>query len=173
MHQLKRVPFVGAALIGLALMGCVPSKPPTASVPYRMAGAPIWSNAQLDQARLVGRWQQTADFAPVGTDCSPGAAQIGGRAGALTLAARLCLSGQEVRLSGPMPSKGPGRFVVGGQDWWVIWVDTDYRTLAIGTPSGAFGFILNRDGALPPDRLRAAREIFDFNGYDIQRLQTF
>ncbi|RGP37221.1 lipocalin family protein [Pseudotabrizicola alkalilacus] len=173
MHQLSRArPWAACALI-LALTACAPPKAPPAPVPYRASGAPIWSNAQLDQARLVGLWQQTASFAPPGVSCAPGGADIGGRAGALTLTARLCLSGQEVRLAGPMPSTGPGRFRVSEQDWWVIWVDTDYRTLAIGTPSGDFGFILNRGGSLPPDRLTAAREIFDFNGYDTRFLRPF
>ena len=36
-------------------------------------------------------------------------------------------------------------------------VDSGYRTMAIGTPSGRFGMILDR-GAIPPDRLTAARE---------------
>ena len=120
----------------------------------------------------MGQWRQSAAFAAPG-GCTAGGADIGGKAGALTINARLCLSGQDVRLSGPMSGTGPGRFRVAGQEWWVIWVDTDYRTLAIGTPSGAFGFILNRGGALPPDRLRAAREIFDFNGYDTRFLQAF
>lgn len=173
MHQLMRAGRLSAALIALALSACAPPKAPPTPVIYRASGAPIWSNAQLDQARLVGRWQQTATFAPPGTGCTPSGAEIGGRAGALTINARLCLSGQEVRLAGPMPSTGPGRFRVDGQDWWVIWVDTDYRTLAIATPSGAFGFILNRGGALPPDRLTAAREIFDFNGYDTRFLRPF
>ena len=47
------------------------------------------------------------------------------------------------------------------------------RTLVIGTPSGEMGFILNRDGRLPADRLAAAREILEWNGYDLERLQTF
>lgn len=167
MHQLIRV------LAVLALAACVPAKSPSPTAAYRTATAPIWSNAQLDQSRLVGRWQQSAAFAPAPGGCAPGGAEIGGRPGALTLAARLCLSGQTVRLSGPMNSIGPGRFMAGGQEWWVIWVDTDYRTLAIATPSGAFGFVLNRGGPLPPDRLTAAREIFDFNGYDTRRLTVF
>ena len=58
-----------------------------------------------------------------------------------------------------------------GAEWWVLWVDADYRTLAVGTPDGRFGFILNRDGALPPDRLAAAREILEWNGYDLARLR--
>jgi apolipoprotein D and lipocalin family protein len=169
MHQLR------AGLICLALVACAPTRPaPPAQASFRTGGAGMWSNAQLDPARLVGNWRQAAAFsAPTAVACPPGGAEIGGRPGALTLTARLCLSGQEVRLRGSLAASGPGRFRADGQEWWVIWVDTDYRTLAIGTPSGAFGFILNRGGALPPDRLRAAREIFDFNGYDTRLLQAF
>ncbi|WP_246831345.1 lipocalin family protein [Pseudotabrizicola formosa] len=176
MHQLIRRPAsigtgLGMGLLCLALAACAP-KPAVPTVPYRTAGAPIWSNAQFDQGRIRGQWRQAAAFASAG-GCPAGGADISGAAGALTISGRLCLSGQEVRLSGPVEGIGPGRFRVEGQEWWVIWVDTDYRTLAIGTPSGAFGFILNRGGALPPDRLRAAREIFDFNGYDTRFLQSF
>lgn len=166
MHKLT------AGLFLLALAACV-SRQPAPTATFRPQGAPIWSNAQLDQSRLPGRWQQAAAFAEAAGDCRPGGAEISGRPGALSLAARLCLNGVETRLSGPMQPNGPGRFRVDGQDWWVIWVDTDYRTLAIGTPSGAFGFILNRGGALPADRFRAAREIFDFNGYDGARLIAY
>jgi apolipoprotein D and lipocalin family protein len=55
--------------------------------------------------------------------------------------------------------------------WWIIWADTNLRTLAIGTPDGRFGFILNKGPDLPADRMNAAREIFDFNGYNLSRLQ--
>ncbi|NEX45770.1 lipocalin family protein [Pseudotabrizicola algicola] len=170
MHQLTRR-LCGLAL--LALAACAAPQAPPVTAPFRPASAPIWSNAQLDLARLVGRWQQSASFAPAGSRCTPGGAEIGGRPGALTIAARLCLAGRQVQISGPMPATGPGRFMVDGQAWWVIWADTDYRTLAIATPSGAFGFILSRGGALSADRLAAAREIFDFNGYDTRLLQVY
>ena len=165
MHQLTR------ALLGLvlALAACAPAPPD--AVPFRTAGAPMWSNAQFDASRLVGSWRQAAAFGPAKAGCAPGGADIGGAPGSLRLTARLCLSGRDVRLSGPLAATGPGRFRAGDQEWWVLWVDTDYRTLAIGTPSGAFGFILNRDGPLPPDRLRAAAEVFDFNGYDTRSLR--
>ncbi|MEF3046797.1 lipocalin family protein [Pseudotabrizicola sp. L79] len=167
MRQL--IPFLAA----LAVMGCA-AKTPSPVQSFRKAGAPMWSNAQFDLSRLPGRWQQAAGFAPVGDEpCRPGGAEITGPSSAPTLAARLCLGGAETRLAGPMQPIGPGRFAVAGQEWWVIWVDTDYRTLAIATPSGAYGFILNRGGPLPPDRLRAAREIFDFNGYDVSRLVAY
>ena len=173
MHQLTRGAWAGGVLVCLALAACAPKLPPAAAMRYRAAGAQIWSIAQFDAGRLVGSWRQTAAFAPRAAGCAPGGAEIDGAAGALTLTARLCLSGQNVQLTGPMQTTAPGRFRVGGQEWWVIWVDTDYRTLAIGTPSGDFGFILNRGGALPCDRLTAAREIFDFNGYDTRMLQIF
>jgi apolipoprotein D and lipocalin family protein len=159
-------------LLCLFVMACAAPTPPQTGI-YRKADAPIWSNAQLDSGRLRGTWQQVAGFAAAPGGCAPGVATIGGAAGQLTLDAALCLGGRAVQLSGPLDALGPGRFRVGDQDWWVIWADSDYRTLAIGTPGGGFGFILNRGGVLPPDRLRAAREIFDFNGYDVARLQTY
>lgn len=140
---------------------------------FRNPTAPIWSNAQFDLSRLPGRWRQSATFAMARSGCAPGGAEIQRTGSGFVIAARLCLDGKDTALAGPLTVSGPGRFQVAGQEWWVIWVDTDYRTLAIGTPSGAFGFVLNRGGALPPDRLRAAREIFDFNGYDLRNLETY
>jgi apolipoprotein D and lipocalin family protein len=58
-----------------------------------------------------------------------------------------------------------------GAEWWVLWVDADYRTLVVGTPSGSFGIILNRTADLPPDRLAAARDVLAWNGYDLTRLR--
>ena len=159
-------------LCALLLTACAAPGPTKVST-YRKMAAPIWSNAQFDVARLPGTWGQAAGFAAAPGGCAPGGAVIGGAPGALRLDATLCLGGVPTRLTGPMQIIGPGRFAVAGQEWWVIWVDTDYRTLAIGTPTGRFGFILNRGGALPADRLRAAREIFDFNGYDVARLQSY
>jgi apolipoprotein D and lipocalin family protein len=36
----------------------------------------------------------------------------------------------------------------------------------VGVPSGRAGWILHRDPAMPAERLRVAREVLDFNGYD-------
>ncbi|MEZ5912411.1 MAG: hypothetical protein R3D84_09475 [Paracoccaceae bacterium] len=73
--------------------------------------------------------------------------------------------------------EAPGRFRpalggVAGQSWWVLWLDSGARTLVVGTPSGDFGAILDREGAaIPPDRMQAAREVLAFNGYDLTRLR--
>ncbi len=156
-----------------ALAACVRSAPGP-EVAFRDADAPIWSAAAFDAGRIEGRWTQAAAFSGgEGPGCAPGGAEITRRAGGLHIAARLCLNGREVRASGPLGVAGPGRLAVPGMaDWWVIWVDSGYRTLAIATPSGAFGFVLDR-GRIGPDRLAAAAEIFDFNGYPRARLQPF
>lgn len=144
-------------------------KNPVNTISYRNTTAAIFSNATLDEARLVGTWTQVGAF---GGRCAPGQAEIGGAPGALTLSYQLCLSQTQVSARGPLPRTGPGRYAAPGLsgDLWLLWVDTDVRTLVFGTPSGAFGFVLNRGGDLPPDRARALREILDWNGYDLDAL---
>ena len=63
--------------------------------------------------------------------------------------------------------------VQGMEDWWVLWADGDYRTLVIGTPSGQFGFVLNRDSTVPADRMDAVRDILTFNGYRVAEMVVF
>ncbi|MEO1138733.1 MAG: lipocalin family protein [Pseudomonadota bacterium] len=55
---------------------------------------------------------------------------------------------------------------------WVIWVDDGFRTAAIGTPDGSYGWILDRRPAGGADRVRAAGEILAFNGYDTSRMKV-
>ena len=156
-------------------MACTAAVPPVTVGRYRDAAKPMYSNAQLEVSRLVGRWVQVAGFGPEAAKCKPGGVDISQGAGGLKVAYRLCQSGSDIRGSGAMQPAGPGRFAVPNQPgpWWVLWADVDYRTLVIGTPSGQLGFILNRDGALPADRLTAAREVLDWNGYDLARLQRY
>ena len=163
----------------LVLAAC--SSPlPQSGGPYRNADAPIYSSAAFDPVRLAGTWVQVATFAlPIDPACPAGSAKFNPSTTGLTVAARLCLSGAETRVAGAIDPAGPGRLALRkpGRDmpdpWWVLWVDSGYRTVVIGTPSGQFGFILNRDKGLPADRLTAAREVLDFNGYDTKKLGVF
>ena len=150
----------------LGLAACVAK--PVADAGFRAAGAPIWSAAAFQPAQVAGVWRQVADFRSFGA-CDAGTVEIVPEGAGLRLTGTLCLAGKAETVSGVAPLIGPGRLRVRGEDWWVIWVDVGYRTLAIGTPSGRFGFILDR-GAIPGDRLNAAREIFDFNGYRTEAL---
>ncbi len=149
------------ALLALGACAAPVSKSPTA---LRSASAPIYSVAGLNPAQIVGRWVQVAAYQGK-TACQSGTIEFTRTPSGLAASGRLCLDGTERRISGPVAALGSGRLSVPGMaDWWVLWVDSGYRTMAIGTPSGEFGFILDR-GELPPDRLAAAREIFEFNGY--------
>lgn len=161
---------IALALV-LALAGCGAGQAPAPG--FRDQAVPMFSSAAFDPSRLPGQWVQAAAFADARAGCTAGGAEIG-PGGATTL--RLCLDGRDVVAQGRLVPVGPGRFALTGdagplaQVWWVVWVDADYRTMAVGTPSGDWGFVLNRGGALPEDRMRAAAEIFDFNGYDTTRL---
>lgn len=132
-------------------------------------------------AALAGTWRQVATFADGrGAGCAPGFVTFTPSGGALMAEGRLCLNGRQAAFRGPMAVTGPGRLRPAGQvqaplgqEWWLLWIDVDVRTVAVGTPSGDFGFILNRDARLPADRATAAREILDWNGYDTSRLRGF
>ncbi len=155
------------------LAGCVQTTA-TRIEAFRPAKAPIYSAAAFDAARLEGRWQQVAAFTTGAvSDCTAGMATFASGPAGMDLQAQLCLNGQIVTTTGPVTLAGPGRLLVPGMsEWWVLWVDSGYRTLAIGTPDGRFGFVLDR-GRIGPDRLAAAAEIFDFNGYGKARLRPF
>lgn len=152
----------------LVLVGCAAPPPVTG---FRDPATPIYSSAVFDAAGLVGDWRQVGDFAVV-----PGCAAAGVRfvpGAAVRIEGQLCLAGQRQTIAGPLVPMGPGRFAVAGiaDPLWVLWADGDLRTLVLGTPSGRFGLVLNRDRALPGDRLTAARDVLAWNGYDLGRLR--
>jgi len=146
---------------------------------YRNAGAPMYSIAAFDASQLEGRWDQVAAFGPkTAVGCRPGGAEFARNANATQLNYQLCLSGRNTTGAGTITPTGPGRFRIPGKDrigkdWWVLWVDEGYRTIVIGNPSGTFGFILNQGRSLPADRLAAAKEVLDFNGYNIETLVVY
>ncbi|MEM8774992.1 MAG: lipocalin family protein [Pseudomonadota bacterium] len=56
---------------------------------------------------------------------------------------------------------------------WLIWVDSGFRTAAVGTPDGSYGWILDRSVDGGEDRIKAAREVLEFNGYETRRLVEY
>ena len=157
-------------LAALAALGACTPKNRELSGSYRNSAAPIYSTATLDEARLIGAWTQVGGFGAA--ECDPGGAEFTGQPGALGLTYHLCLSGRQTSAGGALTTTGPGRFTAPDLpgELWLLWVDTDARTLVFGTPSGAYGFVLNRGGALPADRARALRDILVWNGYDTDAL---
>ena len=57
-------------------------------------------------------------------------------------------------------------------DLWLLWADTARRTVAIGDPGGSFVLILDRGAAGGADRIAAAREVLDWYGYDLSRVEA-
>ena len=164
-------------IIALLLLGACAQAPVRQG--YRLANAPIYSSAVLETARLEGRWVQVAVYQPpTAARCPAPRLTLEPQSGdGLALSGQLCAPDlQNVKTM--LRPTGPGRFVASrpiaaGLDgpWWVLWVDTDYRTVLIGSPDGKFGFVLNRTEALPDDRRRAVLELLDWNGYDPEGLR--
>jgi apolipoprotein D and lipocalin family protein len=160
--------ILAAALLVSACAGA-----PRETAVYRSAETPIWSAAAFVPTQVTGKWQQVAAFTARPGGCRGGAVTVDPAPGGFAVKGTLCLDGETRKVDALARPVGPGRLSVEGQeDWWVLWVDSGYRTLAIGTPSGRFGFVLDR-GAIPQDRLVAAAEVFAFNGYISGRLQPF
>lgn len=166
-----------AALLLAALAGC--AKPAAPVAVFRDTTTQIYSNAVLDPARLQGDWRQVGAFAGGAGGCEGGQVSFGApQNGRMAVSADLCLDGARQRFRGEAAIAVPGRFVLAGAEgalaepWWVLWADHDNRSLVIGTPSGRMGFVLDR-GRMPGDRITAAREILDWNGYALSRLRMF
>lgn len=164
--------LAGCLIVALAGCAVAPS--------YRDQSVPISSSTAFVPDRYVGRWYEIERFPnPFQAQCAGAIAEYGLTDGALSVR-NICLdetgapSGQ---IRGRAEVVGPGRLSVRlgavpfAAPYWVLWVDADYRVAVVGSPGGRAGWILARDPAPAPELLVAAREVLDFNGYDVSRLQ--
>jgi len=161
------------ALLALALAllaGCGARVPDTAHG-LRDSKALIGATSRYDAERFKGPWlvrdsfgDGVAQVALVETTKGPAfqlCTQVGcGDGGTLWLAQQ----------------QGQGRYALSRPDGstrtlWVLWVDEGFRTAVVGNPAGDFGWILDRSASGGADRIAAAREILDFNGYDTDQLR--
>ena len=150
---------------------------------YRDTDVPIASKALFEPERYLGTWYEIARFpVPFEAGCAGVTAEYGALPDGRISVFNTCrtLDGAvRSTITGSAEVVGPGRLAVsfpsvpfGAADYWVLWTDDDYRTAVVGAPDGRSGWILNRAPTIPPDRLTAAREVLDFNGYDLSRLVT-
>ncbi len=150
--------------------------PPEAASGFRDRSAPFASTSRFELDRFLGSWQRVAAFAPAGEAVLP-QTHLYRRASTgqivLDVTAPDGASAREV-----FQLIAPGRFqsqrdaAAPDEALWLLWVDEGYRTAVLGTPSGSRAFILDRSAAASPDRLRAAREILKWYGYDLQLLRS-
>lgn len=148
---------------------------------YRDTSVPIASKALFEPAKYLGTWYEVARYpVPFEAGCVGVTAEYGALPDGVISVKNTCRNSDgSVRsvIEGTATVVGPGRLKVafpsvpfGAADYWVLWTDETYRTAVVGAPNGRSGWILNRDPVIPADRLKAAREVLDFNGYDLERL---
>ncbi len=170
----------------ILLAACTPAPEPVdlaAGLPsFRDRTQPIASKALFDPARFDGNWQVVARYpTPFEEGCVAAAFTFQG-----SLAGFVCAGADGQTLhsaTGTVQVQDLGRLSLRLSDparpgvafparaFWILWADDGYRTAVIGTPDGRAGWILNRSAQIPADRRVAAREILDFNGYDLTQLQ--
>ena len=149
---------------------------------YRDATVPIASKALFEPARYLGLWHEVARFpVPFEEGCVGVTAEYTARPDGLIGVRNTCRTADgSIRstIDGTAEIVGPGRLKVRfasvpfvASDYWVLWVDQDYTVAVVGAPDGRSGWILSRTPQISADKLAAAREILDFNGYDLSRLK--
>lgn len=153
-------------LFGLTSCTPAPVPEPVPAPVFRDVGRMIASKALFDPVEFSGDWHVVASF-PDAHSCPYARMSIQIKGSDVTEQIR-CPTAEPRIATGRIT--GPGRWTVPAGQRWVLWADETYRTAVIGTPDGTMGWILNRGAQIPADRLKAAREILDFNGYDVSRL---
>ena len=152
-----------------------------ASESFRDQSAQIASQTNVAASRMAGDWvirqRVASQKGPIGgmtlSELPAGALQLSVLGG--DCIDDVCFETETLVLLEPT---GPGRWTavnppagVVTAEIWVMWMDFDTRTAAIGTPSGEFGWIMDKNPTGGRDRITAARDIMDWFGYDVERLQ--
>ncbi len=165
------------ALVLLTACSAPDQDPRVAPGMLRNPTAPIASQADVTQARLSASWIVRQQFvgapAPLGSTLTLAPA---GPAGDL----RLQATGANCAacpVTETLLKTGPGRWRAAGDtqfptdELWALWMDGDNRTVAIGTPTGRFAWIMDRQAEGGADRIASARDILDWYGFDIEQLE--
>jgi len=173
--------FAVAVLLGLA--ACAAQSPVlTLTEGFRDPSAQIASQTNVTAARMEGDWNIRQRFdSAIGPQGSMAlTAQPDGTL-RWTFESEDCPNNMCETPDGlvVLTPAGPGRWRPVDPDGagfdaelWVMWMDFDDRTVAIGTPDGRFGFIMDKSASGGSDRIAAARDIMDWFGYDIARLES-
>ena len=156
----------------LLLAGCAPERGQT----YRDETVPLAITTRGTLGDLEGDWVVRGTFAPTASlDRIRFAARADGKID-VTITHTGCTQDCPF-LSGTWPAERIARNrarlltdSANDPELWVIWADEATRTAVIVTPDGRTAAILDRNAKGGADRIEAARQVMDFNGYDISAL---
>lgn len=134
---------------------------PDVNLGYRNPTAPYGGTARFDARRFAGDWRSVSCLGPCPETVNYGVSLTG---------AVIETRGGESR---SYLVDGPGilRAVEGDDVRVVMWVDEGFRTAVVGDAHGRGAMIMDRSTKPGADRIAAAVEILDFNGWDVSRLQ--
>lgn len=152
----------GAALVAaLMLVGCAVATVPELKIGLRNPTVPLGGTSRFKDTRFEGNW---VTMACIGS-CAPTERYFPDADGTFVR--------QVAETSTPYIISAPGVLrQIGGDDTLVVmWVDEGFRTAAVGDADGRWAAILNRTRKPAPDRIKAATEILDFNGWDVSQLR--
>jgi apolipoprotein D and lipocalin family protein len=137
--------------------------PPAANVEigFRNPTAPIGGTSRFDKARFAGDWSTVACLGTCATEVR------------YVVATDDVFVRQAEGQDTPYLISAPGvlRQMGGDETLVVMWIDEGFRTAAIGDADGRWAAILNRNRKAARDRITAATEILDFNGWDVAKLR--
>lgn len=143
------------------LAGCAAQTGPEVQgeIGFRNPTAPLGGTARFDPARFAGDWKAAACMGP----CAPRETYSAATDGVYLRETSQGTIDYVIDAPGVLRAQGTGERLV------VMWVDEGFRTAAIGDADGRWAAIIDRT-APSPDRMKAAREMLDFNGFDVSRL---
>ncbi len=155
-----------------------------ASGEYRDTSVPMETVARVDLERYAGKWYEIARFPNwFEQDCAGVTAEYAPRSDGRIDVLNTCREGG---LDGPVETaRGVARATDATNarlavkfvqwlpfegDYWVLHLDEDYQTVAVGNPDGSTGWILARTPEITPERRAGAMAALERNGYDTRRL---
>jgi apolipoprotein D and lipocalin family protein len=151
---------VAGFLLVLSLAACG-QHPPRGDIPLRNPTAAFGGTSRFDAARFAGDWATVACLG----DCAPQVRYAQTTGGDYLRQAGGTTTAYAISAPGILRQRDADRTLV------VMWVDEGFRTAVVGDADGRWAAILNRDRRPAPDRIMAAREILDFNGWDVSKLR--
>ncbi len=148
--------------MAMGLAACSAPTPVTdVEIGLRNPTAPLGGTSRFDAVRFAGDWRTVACL---GT-CAEAERYVMATDGVYLRQA------EGVDTAYLIPAPGVLRQMGGGDTLVVMWVDEGFRTAAVGDAGGRWAAILDRSRTPGADRVKAAREILDFNGWDVSKLK--